>query len=126
VPTRQNILIVEDNDDLRRMYRFSLALAGFEVREAGDGLDALHALDRDPPDLIVLDLGLPDVSGHIVRQELAAQAHTREIPILVVTGSAESLHQLDVACVLRKPVSPDSLVTAVRKCLASGASSTTA
>jgi DNA-binding response OmpR family regulator len=123
---RQTILIVEDDDELRRMYRFALALAHFDVREAGDGLDALQALERQAPDLIVLDLGLPDVSGHIVRQELAAQAHTRDIPILVVTGSTETLNQLDVACVLRKPVSPDGLVTAVKRCLASGSSSTTA
>jgi DNA-binding response OmpR family regulator len=123
MPSRQSILIVEDNEDLRRMYRFSLALAGFDVREAGDGLDALQALDREPPALVILDLGLPDVSGQVVRQEIAAQAQTREVPILVVTGSTARLDELDVACVLRKPVAPDGLVAAVRKCLAAGAAS---
>ena len=120
--SRGTILIVEDHEDLRRMYRVALALAGFDVREATNGLDALQALDRDqPPHLIVLDLGLPDVSGVVVRQEIAAQAHLRAIPILVVTGSMAALDHLDVACLLRKPVTPDGLVRAIEKCLAAGA-----
>jgi DNA-binding response OmpR family regulator len=106
------------------MYRAALAFAGFKVREARNGLDALQALDREPPPaLVVLDLGLPDVSGFVVRQEIAAQAHLRAIPILVVTGSDALLDDLDVACVLRKPVSPDGLVRAIENCLAAGSAS---
>jgi CheY-like chemotaxis protein len=116
------VLIVEDDVDLRRMFRTALALDGFSIREAGDGLDALRILDADrPPDLVLLDLGLPLVSGYVVRQEIAAHAHTRNIPIVVVTGSAADHDRLDVACVLQKPVSPDRLVNTVRSCLASGA-----
>ncbi len=55
-------------------------MAGFDVREAGTGLDALTSIDRWPPDLIVLDLTLPTVSGFAVLQELAGHAHTRHIP----------------------------------------------
>ena len=62
----------------------------------------------------------PDLSGIVVQQEIAAQAVTRDIPVVVITGSALEPEILDVACFLRKPISPDQLVDAVRKCLASG------
>ena len=116
------ILVVEDDADLRALYRTALRLAGYFVQEAGDGFAALRALDADPPDLVVLDLGLPGMSGYVVRQELAAQADTRHIPIVVVTGTPGPHEGLDVDCLLRKPVSPDELVAAVWDCLASGAS----
>jgi DNA-binding response OmpR family regulator len=118
--SRQKILIVEDDEDLRRMFRTTLTLAGFEVSDAGDGLEALTHIDADPPDLVVLDLMLPGVSGVVVYQEIAAQSVTRNIPIVVITGSSMVEGELDVACFLRKPISPDRLVEAVRTCLASG------
>jgi CheY-like chemotaxis protein len=113
---QKRILIVEDHADLRRMLRTVLTVAGFAVREAGDGYEALHMVDRDAPDLIVLDLNLPGVSGVSVRQEIAASATTRHIPIVVVTGSYAPA-DLDVACVLQKPIDPDNLVQTVRRCL---------
>jgi DNA-binding response OmpR family regulator len=114
------VLIVEDDVDLRRMFRTALTLAGFRVLEAGDGLQALHVLDAARPDLVILDLGLPIVSGSVVRQEIAAQAHTRHIPVVVVTGTDASRDGMDVSCLLRKPVSPDDVVHAVRTCLSAG------
>jgi DNA-binding response OmpR family regulator len=116
---RRTLLLVEDDAPLRQQYRIALAFEGFEVREAATGLDAITSIDRWPPDLIVLDLMLPTVNGFEVLQELAAQAHTREIPVVVVTGSPERLDYLDVACVLRKPISPDDLIRTVRRCIAS-------
>ena len=113
------ILLVEDDAPLRSVYRTALRVAGFYVNEAGNGLDALRALEADPPDLVVLDLGLPLVSGYAVRAELAAQNHTRDIPVVVVTGS-EPDAPLDVPCLLRKPIAPEELVDAVNKCLATG------
>ncbi len=113
------ILIVEDDGDLRRLYRLTLSLAGYVVQEAADGMEALRRLDLQPPDLVVLDLVLPTISGFVVRQEIAAHAHTRNIPIVVVTGT--SMEIPDVPCVLRKPVSPEQLLETVRECLAAGA-----
>jgi DNA-binding response OmpR family regulator len=115
---RHRILIVEDDADLRLMYRTALAMAGFDVQEAGDGLDGLRIIDRDPPDAMILDLGLPRIDGAAVRSEIAAQAHTRHIPVIVVTGLPGDHTALNVPCVLRKPVSPDEVVNAVRDCLA--------
>lgn len=121
MPPRQTVLIVDDDDNLRRLYRHILSMEGFDVQEARGGFEALRRLDSAPPDIVVLDLALPGVDGFMVRHELAAHAHTRSIPIVVVTGSTGNLDYLDVACVLKKPVSPDDLVRVVRKCLASGA-----
>lgn len=117
---RQKILIAEDDHDLRRMFRMALAFAGFEVREAADGLDALRVIDYDPPDLVVLDLMLPSIGGLLVQQEIAANALTRQIPIVIVTGSDLPFDEGIAKCVLRKPVMPERLVQAVRECLHSG------
>jgi CheY-like chemotaxis protein len=117
VPHPQIILIVEDDEPLRLMWRTALRLEGFEVVEAGDGLDALKLVEATPPDLVLLDLGLPHVDGVSVRRDLAAQFFSRNIPIVVVTGSSEDLAYLDVDCVLRKPVSVDQVVRAVQHCI---------
>ena len=118
---RRLILVVEDDPALRVLWRSTLRFAGLEVIEAGDGVDALRLIEQRLPDLIVLDLGLPRLGGLSVQQEIAAQAVTRHVPIVIVTGSTEDLSHVKVPCVLRKPVSPDDLVATVRRCLLSGA-----
>lgn len=115
---RQTILIVEDDEDLRRLFRTSLTLAGYDVVEAGDGVEALQRIDLCLPDLVILDLVLPGLSGAVVKQELAAQAVTRDIPIVIITGTYVDPSDFDVACLLRKPVTPDQLIQTVRSCLA--------
>jgi CheY-like chemotaxis protein len=120
VNAQQTILIVEDNADLRFMFRTALAFAGYHVREAGDGYEALRIVDQTLPDLVVLDLLLPNISGTTVQQEIAAQALTRDIPIVIVTGSALHVDETRVACVLRKPVLPDELVATVKRCIRHG------
>jgi len=113
------ILVVEDDAELRRLYRTSLALEGYAVREARSGYEALSSIDRDPPDLVVLDLALPGIDGLAVRQELAAGVQSRRIPIVIVTGSTSVPPDIDVACVLTKPVSPDELLQTIERCLRS-------
>jgi CheY-like chemotaxis protein len=121
---QKRILIVEDDADLRRMFRTALSMAGFDIQEAGDGLHALRLIENRAPDLIVLDLVLRALDGISVQQELASRAVTRQIPIVVVTGSSIDTGALDVACVLRKPVMPDALVKTVKHCLGHGAPAT--
>lgn len=122
----RTILLVEDNNDLRRMLRTALHLHDFAVLEADNGLTALHILDTvPPPDLVILDLGLPVISGRVVRDELLAHVRWRHIPVVVVTGQAGGHIELQATCVLHKPVDPDDLVRTVRSCLISGATGAT-
>lgn len=123
---RRRVLLVEDDDELRRLFRVALTLAQFEVFEARSGFEALRQLDADPPDIVVLDLLLPGLDGYAVRHELEAHAHLRSIPVVVVTGHPPPLsNQLNVHCLLTKPISPAQLVTAVQQCLASGSPTAT-
>jgi DNA-binding response OmpR family regulator len=117
------VLIVEDDADLRRFFRTALSMAGYEVEEAPDGLDALRLIENRPPDIVVLDLMLQALDGVSVQQELAARAITAHIPIVIVTGSDREIAGANVACILRKPVSPDQLIMTVRRCLARPAAS---
>jgi two-component system OmpR family response regulator len=109
------VLIVEDDADLRNLFRASLALAGFHVREAADGYLALAALEEQTPDAVVLDLGLPRVSGFAVLDEILAREDMRGLAVVVVTGLnvAKRLQ----ATLLQKPVDPPVLVGAVRSAI---------
>lgn len=105
------------------MYRTALSFAGYDVIEAHDGPGALNVLEQQTADLVILDLMLPTLSGLAVQQEIASHAGTRHIPIVIITGSDLRLDDVNVPCILRKPVSPELLVSTVRTCLAAGASS---
>lgn len=118
---RQKVLIVEDDENLRRLCRTTLTMEGYEVQDTGDAMSALQALDRNTPDAVVLEMGLPDIGGIAVAREIAAHAHTRNIPLIVVTGSTQKVQGVSAAYVLRRPVFPDHLAKAVRACLASRA-----
>ena len=112
------MLIVEDDPRLREMYRMALRAAGYVVVAVEDGTDALRQIEQALPALVVLDLALPRLGGHDVYRELKARADTRDIPIVVVTGTDLSEAQAkDFANVLRKPCDPDRLVSAVTQSL---------
>jgi DNA-binding response OmpR family regulator len=111
------VLVVEDDPNLRQLYRSALTLAGYIVIAVEDGIEALRHVEADIPRLVVLDLGLPRLSGHDVQRELAAHIETQNIPIVVVTGETGDLNPADFACVLRKPIDPHDLLEAVQKCL---------
>ena len=111
------VLVVEDDPNLRQLYRSALTLAGYIVISVEDGIDALRHLEADAPGLVVLDLGLPRLSGRDVQREMAAHVETQSIPIIVVTGDQADIHPRDFACVLRKPIDPQELLAAVQRCL---------
>jgi DNA-binding response OmpR family regulator len=113
------ILIVEDDRELRDLFRVSLTVAGYGVVAVEDGLDALRVIDEGSiPSAVVLDIGLPRLSGHDVRRELTDNPATNQVPIIVVTGTNPGAMQLRAFdCVLQKPVSVDSLLKAVENCL---------
>ena len=110
---RPRALVVEDDDDLRRLIKTGLVFEGFDVHEARDGLNALQAVEQHTFEIVILDLGLPRIDGHAVLPELSA----RSIPVVVVTGTEETPLALDASCVLRKPVALTKIISTVRQCL---------
>jgi two-component system, OmpR family, phosphate regulon response regulator PhoB len=88
------VLLVEDEDDLREILAYNFRSAGFDVACAARGRDALR-LARDPvPDLVLLDLMLPDISGLEVCRTLKADPITRDTPILVLTAKGEEMDRV--------------------------------
>jgi DNA-binding response OmpR family regulator len=109
------ILIVEDDPLLRNAFRLLLEDAGYDVREAGSAQEALAAAFRERPELIILDIGLPDRSGLEVARELSAADPTRHTPIVALTGrvgAEEEQACLDAGCIdfIAKPVEPRELL----------------
>src|SRR5688572_26063207 len=118
VAAMRYVLVVEDDPTLRELYRSTLALAGYSVVAVEDGIDALRRVEHRRPDALVLDLALPRVSGRDVERELRSNPETRDIPIVIVSGTDVSdLDPTNFACVLRKPISAEKLVAAVQDCL---------
>ena len=111
------ILVVEDDDALANMYRTALSFAGFDVEVSGDGLTALEDIDEAHPDLVVLDLQLPQLRGETILREVAATPDTRDIPVIVVTGS-DAILSVHPAAMLRKPCDPGELVALVEQRIA--------
>ena len=118
VSAKTTVLVVEDDPELRALYRSTLSGHGYAVVAVEDGVDALQRLDQGLiPAAVVLDLGLPRLHGRDVQRELKAQSGNRSVPIIVVTGSDEEVDEREFACVLRKPIDPEALVAAVARCL---------
>lgn len=81
-----HVLVVDDNADDRKLLRRILEDAGYKVQEAPGGAEAISAIHTDPPNLVVLDLMMPDVDGFAVLENLKTNQLTRDIPVVVVTA----------------------------------------
>jgi CheY-like chemotaxis protein len=110
---KDQVLIVEDDHSFRQVLVLSFRWAGFDTVEAADGLTAIAVLERSRVDAVVLDLIPPGFGGLIVRDEIAANPLTRNVPVIVVTGSEKPVPHVRPKYVLRKPVAPERVVTAV-------------
>ncbi len=119
----RTVLIVDDYLDALDVWSIYLGVEGFRVLTASTGQQALATASAELPDLIVLDLDLPDVSGFEVARELRSQAATRDIPLIAATGYSHAVQQ-DKArasgfnAVLVKPCDPDVLVGEIQRLLA--------
>jgi DNA-binding response OmpR family regulator len=83
------VLLVEDEETLRKVLRSLLERDGFEVAEAADGAEALSAVDRLSPDAIVLDLNLPVLDGYDVLSRLRTRSTSATLPVLVLTANGD-------------------------------------
>ena len=111
----RRILVVDDDRSLRKLYRTALLMAGFRVDTAEDGMTALRIIDERRPDVIVLDLHLPNVDGLAVLDELRANSDTWSIPVIVVTGTDYQYVVAQASAILRKPCEPEELISEIRR-----------
>ncbi len=122
-PERPRLLVVEDDRDVRETLVRILGDAGYSVIGAGDGQEALAALENrpgEPPALILLDLRMPKMDGRQLHDELGAHPRFRDIPIIVLSadGRPTSQSQLTRAfAVLAKPVRLEKLLNLVESVL---------
>lgn len=105
----RTVLLVEDNETIRHAFRILLEDSGYTVREAGSGQEALDGATAEPPSVILLDLGLPDINGLDVTRRLRAADGTRTVPVIALTGRALETDEqacLEAGCTayLSKPI----------------------
>jgi two-component system phosphate regulon response regulator PhoB len=93
-PSMPTILVIEDEPDLREVLEFNLRQAGHEVLGAARGADGLRLAKQHVPDLVILDLMLPDRPGTDVCRDLRADAATRALPILILTARGEEIDRV--------------------------------
>jgi CheY-like chemotaxis protein len=116
------VLIVDDEPDLRFLLRRILESAGHEVSEAGNGADALSAVRRSRPDVVVTDMMMPIMDGVELIQRLRGDPTMRDIPIVAVSGHGHLAVHADT--VVAKPFHPHVLLAAVNALLARKAETT--
>ena len=90
------VLLVEDEEQLRRVMKDLLQREGYTVAEARDGIQALDEVDRHAPDVIILDLNLPGLDGYGVLAQLRSRPATREIPVMVLTAKGDEDNEVRV------------------------------
>jgi CheY-like chemotaxis protein len=112
------ILLVEDNETIRRAFAILLEDSGYRVVEAGSGAQALETARRDRPALALMDLGLPDMNGLEVTRRLKADPETSDVVVVALTGRALETDQaacLAAGCAayLSKPVDTERLLRTI-------------
>jgi DNA-binding response OmpR family regulator len=112
------VLIADDDPDILDLVAFKLEQAGHQLVTAGDGITALAEARREPPDVVVLDVSMPGMSGLDICRELRADPATAAIPVILLTARAQEADVeagFDVGAddYVTKPFSPRELVSRV-------------
>ena len=125
-PVGQTLLLVEDNEDNRIIYSTVLRHTGYEVIEALDGVQAVELARSRHPDLILMDISIPEIDGWEATKILRQDPATRDIPIIALTAHAladdrERATAVGFTAYLAKPIEPRAVVAEVRRWIGSGA-----
>ena len=119
---RKRILVVEDQEDNRRIVRDLLTSAGYEMIEAVTGEDGVAMAETHRPDLILMDIQLPGLDGYEATRRIKANPALRHIPIIVITSyalSGDDVKAREAGCdaYVAKPFSPRALLATIREFL---------
>jgi two-component system cell cycle response regulator DivK len=125
-PLGQTLLLVEDNEDNRIIYSTVLRHVGYDVVEAYDGVEAIALARSMHPDLILMDISIPQMDGWEATRILRQDPETRSIPIIALTAHAladdrERATAVGFTAYLAKPVEPRAVVAEVRRWIGGGA-----
>jgi two-component system response regulator VicR len=121
--TTMNVVYIEDEQEMVDLVRLILGRKGFEVHGANGGREGLETVRRILPDLVLLDLMMPDIDGWDVYQQMKATETMRDIPVIVITAKAQNidkvlgLHIAKVDDYISKPFSPQELLESVTRVL---------
>jgi CheY-like chemotaxis protein len=118
---KSRVLVVDDDQWLRPLLGTWLAEEGYDVLEAGSGTEALEQVRDRHPDLVVLDANLPRRSGLDVLEDLAGNGPTRDLPVILMSGSvdlAESAQAPLADAALQKPLDLEELLAHIARSLA--------
>ena len=121
--TRQTLTVVyiEDDPEMINLVTLILSRRGFLVKGAHGGHEGLELVNGEIPDLILLDLMMPDLDGWDLYQQLKANAKTRDIPVIVITAKSQpidrvlGLHIAKVDDYISKPFHPEDLLNSIEK-----------
>ena len=119
----KRVVYIEDEPEMIDLVKLILSRKGYEVIGANGGREGLEAIQRDQPDLVLLDLMMPDMDGWEVYQQMKASETSKSIPVIVVTAKAQSidkvlgLHIAKVDDYITKPFGPQELLESVEKIL---------
>jgi CheY-like chemotaxis protein len=118
-PSTVHVLLVDDAPDTRWMYGRYFEYSGLDVTTASDGMEALRSIDSRRPDVIVLDLAMPLITGWDVIRELRASPMTRAVPIIALSGqdATESALAAGADSYCAKPCTPADLLRLVLRLL---------
>ncbi len=120
---KKRVVCVEDEPEIIDLIRLILGRKGFDLTGATGGLEGLEAIRRIKPDLVLLDLMMPDMDGWEVYQQMKADPDLKHIPVIVVTAKAQSidkilgLHIAKVDDYVTKPFGPQELLQSVERVL---------
>lgn len=123
---KKRVVCIEDEPEMIDLMKLILGRKGFVVTGANGGREGLTVIEREKPDLVLLDLMMPDMDGWEVYQQMKASEEMKTIPVIVVTAKAQSidkvlgLHIAKVDDYITKPFGPQELLDSVEKVLEHG------
>src|ERR1044071_5276884 len=118
--TTKQILVVDDDPLMHRLYQHHLERAGYQMVSARSGREALEIASRQPPQLIVMDVMMPDMDGLEALRELKKGDATKAIPVIIITANGHHLARKEsencgASVFLTKPFSPMQLLTEIKR-----------
>lgn len=120
---KKRVLCIEDHPEMIELIRLILGRQGFDVEGAEGGREGLESMQENPPDLVLLDLMMPDMDGWEVYRQIKASDQLKEIPVIAVTAKAQGidrvlgLHIAGMDDFITKPFGPKELIASVERIL---------